>query len=206
MMPVRKLWPMAVLLTSTGVSAADEGWLYYGGDQGGRHYSEVGQIDKDNVSDLDVAWVHRSGDVNTFGDGMENTSTQSTPILLPEAAGESLVYCTPFSRVIALDPGSGEQRWDFDPKIDRRGTRTFRCRGVSYAQETRVAENAKCHHRLYHATHDRKLWAIDAKNGEPCADFGNKGVVELFGEEGYVPGDISSSSAPTVAGGLVVVG
>jgi len=56
---------------------------------------------------LDVAWVHRSGDVATFGDGMENTSTQATPILLPETAGESLVYCTPFSRVIALDPGTG---------------------------------------------------------------------------------------------------
>ena len=30
-------------------------------------------------------------------------------MLLPPAAGESLVYCTPFNRVIALDPGSGEQ-------------------------------------------------------------------------------------------------
>ncbi|MBE9540466.1 MAG: pyrroloquinoline quinone-dependent dehydrogenase [Proteobacteria bacterium] len=196
---------MAVFI-STGVPAADEGWLYYGGDQGGRHYSDASQIDKANVSDLDVAWVHRSGDVKTFGEGMENTSTQSTPILLPEAAGESLVYCTPFNRVIALDPGSGEQRWDFDPKIDRRGTRTFRCRGVSYAEEMSVAPNAQCRHRLYLATHDRRLWAIDARNGEPCRDFGTNGRVEIFGDEGYVPGDISSSSAPTVAGGLVVVG
>ena len=198
--------PLMVALVAVGVSAADEGWLYYGGDQGGRHYSEVGQINKENVSELDVAWVHRSGDVKTFGEGMENTSTQSTPILLPKAAGESLVYCTPFNRVIALDPGSGEQRWDFDPKIDRRGTRTFRCRGVSYAEETTVAPDAQCRHRLYLATHDRRLWAIDARNGNPCEDFGKVGVVELFGEEGYVPGDISSSSAPTVAGGVVVVG
>lgn len=203
---VGRLWALAAVLASVAVSGADEGWLYYGGDQGGRHYSDAGQIDKQNVSDLEVAWVHRSGDVKTFGEGMENTSTQATPILLPDAAGESLVYCTPFSRVIALDPGSGEQRWDFDPKIDRRGTRTFRCRGVSYREELRVAENAQCRHRLYLATHDRKLWAIDALNGEPCAGFGNNGVVALFGQEGYVPGDISSSSAPTVAAGLVVVG
>lgn len=204
-MSVYRAMPLVAALVAVAVSA-DEGWLYYGGDQGGRHYSQAGQINKENVSDLNVAWVHRSGDVKTFGDGMENTSTQSTPILLPEAAGESLVYCTPFNRVIALDPGSGEQRWDFDPEIDRRGTRTFRCRGLSYAEETTVAPGAQCHHRLYLATHDRKLWAIDAKNGEPCAGFGEEGVVALFGEEGYVPGDISSSSAPTVAGGLVVVG
>ena len=203
---VGRIWTLAAVLASVAVSGADEGWLYYGGDQGGRHYSDAGQIDKQNVSDLEVAWVHRSGDVKTFGEGMENTSTQATPILLPDAAGESLVYCTPFSRVIALDPGSGEQRWDFDPKIDRRGTRTFRCRGVSYREELRVAENAQCRHRLYLATHDRKLWAIDARNGEPCAGFGNNGVVALFGQEGYVPGDSSSSSAPTVAAGLVVVG
>lgn len=193
-------------LTFGGSAIGDEGWLYYGGDQGGKHYSKASKIDKSNVDKLDVAWVHRSGDVETFGDDMENTSTQSTPILLPRAAGESLAYCTPFARVIALDPGTGEQRWQFDPQIDRRGTRTFRCRGVSYAEETRVADGAQCRHRLYLATHDRRLWAIDAKDGKPCEDFGNKGVVELFGDEGYVPGDISSSSAPTVAGGLVVVG
>jgi len=204
-LPARVL-PLALALATVTVSAADEGWLYYGGDQGGRHYSSASQINKDNVADLDVAWVHRSGDVEAFGDAMENTSTQSTPILLPQAAGQSLVYCTPFNRVIALDPATGEQRWDFDPKIDRRGSRTFRCRGVSYAEETAVAPNAQCRHRVYLATHDRRLWAIDARNGKPCEGFGESGRVELFGEEGYVPGDISSSSAPTVAGGLVIVG
>lgn len=205
-MSLRNVWMFGIALVSIGAIASEEGWLYYGGDQGGRHYSDAIQIDKDNVSDLDVAWVYRSGDVEAYGDGMKNTSTQATPILLPKAAGESLVYCTPFNRVIALDPGSGEQRWDFEPNINRRGSRTFRCRGVSYAEEFRVEEGASCRHRLYLATHDRKLWAIDARNGEPCAGFGSEGVVELYGDEGYVPGDISSSSAPTVAGGLVVVG
>ncbi len=200
------VWPLLAAFVSLGASATDEGWLYYGGDQGGRHYSQVKQIDRGNVSDLEVAWVHRSGDVAALGDAMENTSTQATPILLPESAGESLVYCTPFSRVIALDPGTGQQRWDFDPEIDRRGTRTFRCRGLAYAEELRVDKNAQCRHRLYLATHDRKIWAIDALNGQPCETFGKGGARELYGDEGYVPGDVSSSSAPTVAGGLVVVG
>jgi quinoprotein glucose dehydrogenase len=205
-MPVQTYWPLLLALASAGATAADNGWLYYGGDQGGRHYSQATQIDRQNVSELDVAWVHRSGDMDSLADSMQNSSTQSTPILLPEAAGQSLVYCTPFSRVIALDPASGEQRWDFDPHIDLRGSRPFRCRGVSYAEEPRVAEGSHCRHRLYLATHDRKLWAIDARDGKACGSFGTAGVVELYGEEGYVPGDISSSSAPTVAGGLVIVG
>ena len=202
----RTIGLLITALASAGALGSEPGWPYYGGDQGGRHYSTASQINTQNVSDLEVAWLHRSGDVARLGHEMENTSTQSTPILLSEAAGQALVYCTPFNRVIALDPGTGLQRWGFDPKIDRRGTRTFRCRGVSYAEEKSIPADAQCRHRLYLATHDRKLWAIDAKNGQPCEGFGSGGVVELFGEEGYVPGDISSSSAPTVAGGLVVVG
>lgn len=205
-MQLRSVLLSLTTLIATGAASSDLDWLYYGGDQGGRHYSSTSQINTENVSNLEVAWVHRSGDVQTYGDDMENTSSQSTPILLPPSAGESLVYCTPFNRVIALDPGTGEQRWDFDPDIDKRGSRTFRCRGVSYALEPRVPESAQCRHRLYVATHDRKLWAIDAQNGEPCSSFGSAGVVELYGAEGYIPGDISSSSAPTVAGGVVVVG
>ena len=195
-----------ILIFCHGVNAAEGGWLYYGGDQGGRHYSGAAQINTSNVSDLQVAWVYRSGDMEKFGDELQNTSGQSTPILLPDAAGGSLVYCTPFNRIIALDPGNGTQRWQFDPQIDRRGDRPFRCRGVSYAEETRTTKGSRCRHRLYTATHDRKLWAVDAVDGKPCAGFGEHGSVRLYGEEGYVPGDISSTSAPTVANGVVVVG
>ncbi len=187
-------------------SAADNDWLYYGGDQGGRHYSEVAQINRDNVRDLEVAWTYRSGDMETYGEEMEKTSTQATPILLPAAAGESLVYCTPFNRVIAVDPGSGAKRWEFDPQVDRRGDRPFRCRGVSYAENPTTDKDAGCRHRLYLATHDRKLWALDATNGQPCEQFGDAGAVTLYGDEGYVPGDVSNSSAPLVADGVVVVG
>ena len=158
------------------------------------------------LADLEVAWVSRSDDMDSCGQEMAKTSTQSTPILLPKAAGESLVYCTPFNRVIALDPGTGEQRWEFDPGIDRRGDRPFRCRGVAYAEESRVSATGQCRHRLYMGTHDRKLWTIDATNGKPCDDFGDAGKLLLYGEEGYVPGDVSNSSAPVVANGVVVIG
>ena len=206
--PMMAPYAMAALLVlDAGPGVASEpDWLYYGGDQGGRHYSEATQIDRDNVADLEEAWVFRSGDMATYGEEMAKTSTQSTPILLPPAAGESLVYCTPFNRVIALDPGTGQQRWQFEPAIDRRGDRPFRCRGVSYGEESRVGAGEQCRHRLYMGTHDRQLWAIDAIDGRPCEGFGVGGKVTLYGAEGYVPGDVSNSSAPVVANGVVVVG
>ena len=190
----------------SSVAAEPGNWQHYGGDPGGRHYSSAAQITTDNVADLEPAWVHRSGDVARYGDAMTQTSAQSTPLLLPPAAGEALVYCTPFNRVIALDPASGTTRWEFDPQIDRRGDRPFRCRGVSYAEEVRASAGSSCRHRLYLGTHDRALWAIDALTGKPCGDFGDGGKVVLTGDEGYVPGDVSNSSAPVVAGGLVIIG
>ena len=190
-------WCLACLLLPAFSAAAqavnEAGWLHYGGDPGGRHYSTADQINRDNVAELDVAWTHRSGDMARYGNEMEKTSTQSTPILLPAAAGESLVYCTPFNRVIALDPGSGKQRWQFDPQIDRRGDRPFRCRGVSYTEDKSIPTGQACRHRLYLGTHDRKLWAIDASDGKPCEQFGIGGQVLLYGGEGCVPGEGSNS-------------
>jgi quinoprotein glucose dehydrogenase len=206
MSTARPLLAAILLGTSLAAPADDQGWLYYGGDQGGRHYSGAAQIDRGNVAQLQEAWVFRSGDMARHGEEMTKTSAQSTPILLPTEAGESLVYCTPFNRVIALDPGTGAKRWEFDPGIDRRGDRPFRCRGVSYTEVQKVPEGEVCRHRLFMGTHDRRLWAIDARDGTACPDFGRDGQVELFGEEGYVPGDVSNSSAPLVAGAVVVVG
>ncbi len=204
--PLPSLISLLILCCCTFTAAAAPGWMYYGGDQGGRHYSQAGQINRSNVGDLEVAWVFQSGDMERYGEEMKNTSTQSTPILLPEAAGQSLVYCTPFNRVIALDPGDGSRRWSFDPKINRGGDRPFRCRGVSYAEELRAGADDSCRHRLYLSTHDRSLWAIDAITGKPCAEFGESGRVLLYGEEGFVPGEVSNSSAPMVADGIVVTG
>ncbi|WP_241521194.1 pyrroloquinoline quinone-dependent dehydrogenase [Kineobactrum sediminis] len=184
----------------------DQDWGFYGGDAGGRHYSTQAQINRQNVADLDVAWVFRSGDAARFGAELANTSAQSTPILLPEAAGASLVYCTPYNRVIALDPGTGKQRWDFDPGIDRDGERPFRCRGVSYAEEPSAPAASHCRHRLYMATHDRRLWAIDARDGRPCAGFGDQGRIALHGSVDTPAGEVSNSSAPVIANGVIVVG
>ncbi|QFU77935.1 pyrroloquinoline quinone-dependent dehydrogenase [Halioglobus maricola] len=193
------------MLACTAFAAQAGEWQFYGGDAGGRHYSEAGQINTGNVDQLAVAWTHRSGDLERRAELMPQTSGQATPLLLPEQAGESLVYCTQFNEVIALDPGNGTERWRFDPEIDTSGERPFRCRGVAYYEEQRVADGEHCRHRLYTNTHDRRLLALDAIDGQPCRDFGKSGAVTQFGSDRGAD-HVSNSSAPVVAQGVVVSG
>ena len=87
------------------------------GDPFGQHHSPATQITPDNVTQLEPAWTHRNGDTAAAEGVPSSVSAQSTPILLPQVADGHLVYCTPFNRVIALDPQTGRERWTYDPKV-----------------------------------------------------------------------------------------
>ena len=176
------------------------------GDPLGQHHSTGTQITPANVDTLAPAWTHRNGDMAATQGQPSSVSAQSTPILLPPQAGEHLVYCTPFNRVIALDPRTGRERWTYDPQVRRTSERPYRCRGVAYAEVPQVAVGAACRHRIYTATNDRRLVALDARDGKPCDGFGARGVVTLVEHERYGLEQVSTSSPPVVANGVVVVG
>lgn len=182
-------------------------WSHYGATAGGSGFSPLTQINTDNVSELKEAWRIRTGDSERFGALMERTSTEVTPILLPQEAGGHLAFCTPFNRIVALNPATGEQQWSYDPKIDLRGNRAFRCRGVAYWVDSESPATADCTHRVISASHDRRLIAVDARTGKACQEFGEQGQVRLYSDsQGYVPDDISSSSAPVVINDVVITG
>ena len=44
---------------------------------------------------------------------MARTKFEATPLFVED----SLIFCSPFNEVIALDPGTGAQKWRYDPKI-----------------------------------------------------------------------------------------
>jgi quinoprotein glucose dehydrogenase len=187
-------------------TAASSSQAIGGGDVVGHHYTPATQITPRNVDRLEPAWVYRTGDVSREPEGhQKNSAGQATPTLLPAEAGGALVVCSPYSRVIALDPGSGRVRWEFDPAVDRKGARAFRCRGVAYAPG-RDARASHCAHRVLVATHDRRLMALDARTGQPCAGFGDNGTVSLPDRATERPGDVSSPSPPAVANGVAVIG
>ncbi|RMF94898.1 MAG: pyrroloquinoline quinone-dependent dehydrogenase [Gammaproteobacteria bacterium] len=162
------------------LAAAGQEWPAYGGDPGGSRYSALDAVNRNNVQQLKLAWQFRTGAVRRNPQLREFIDFQATPILLPAAAGRHLVVCDPFQRVIALDPATGEQRWEYDPEIDKRPLAgRFKCKGVALWQEKTPEPGKACQFRLYVATADKRLIAIDAADGQPCADFGRDGVVDV---------------------------
>ena len=180
------------------------GWPHYGNDPGGTRFSPLTQITRDNVEHLEVAWVYRSGDLSDGSQYPRRSSFQATPILFDG----TLYFSTPFSRVIALDPETGTERWSHDPRIDRslRYADNLVSRGVA-AWSDSGATGGPCAHRIFFATLDARLLALDAASGEPCPGFGSNEEVDLKVGIGRVdPGEYEVTSPPVVLNGVVVVG
>src|SRR5690606_1300766 len=126
---------------------------------------------------LELAWQYRTGAVEANPSLRSIIDFQATPLLLPPAAGGHLLLCDPFGKVIALDPVTGEERWTNDPEIDKTPyAGRFKCRGVEYWADDEAEQGAACTHRIYLATADKRLIAMDARNGAACTDFGDNGI------------------------------
>ena len=199
----------AVILFSFQVNAEVDDWTAYGKDSGGGHYSTASEITPENVHNLERAWVHRSGD---FQDGANTrgtisneiqTSFQATPLLVDE----TLYYCTPFNRVFALNPETGQEKWIFDPEVDPAGRPLKTCRGLSSWKDSNKNQADVCYHRIVGITMDVELFSIDGKTGKLCDDFGNKGIVNLRKGLGNHPDTYYwSSSPPAIIGDKLIVG
>src|SRR6201988_3270039 len=101
-------------VVARGQTSGGTEWPNYGNDPGGMRYSQVSQINRENVSKLKVAWIFHTGDVSDGSHDRKRSGFEATPILVDG----TLYFTTPFNRVIALDPETGKQRWAYDPKID----------------------------------------------------------------------------------------
>jgi len=168
----------AFALLVANASGAEPSWQYYGGDQGGQRFSAGRLIDRANVTSLQIAWSYSTGDMASKGDAMKRASFEDTPIL----AEGRLYVCSPFDEVSALDPGTGRPMWRFDPKLDTsvHYPNDFICRGVAFWRVP--AATGICAARIYVATNDRRLIALDAATGKPCAGFGDRGTVTIAPE------------------------
>ncbi len=192
--------------------AADSDWLHYGGDPGGSHFSRLTQIDRLNVDELQLAWSYRTGDIERHPELRAGAALNVTPILLPAEASNSLVLCAAMNRVIALDPTTGRERWVYDPGVAAGppGSK-YLCRGVAYWGDEEPAAEQVCSQRIFTATKDLRLIGLDALSGQPCADFGEGGTVNLRAEifddvPNLNEGDVQFSAPPLVIDDLVIVG
>lgn len=180
-------------------SAPDGDWPAYGRDPGGQRFSPLTAINRSNVRTLRVAWTFHTGDAYVPPRGRA-TAFEATPIYV-----EGTLYIgTPLGRVIALDPTTGTPRWTYDSKVPRdKGYGDFANRGVS------TWKPAAGERRIYIATVDARLIALDAANGKPIAGFGDNGIVDLrtglrIPPRGFA--DYEQTSPPAIVGDTIVVG
>ena len=154
-----------VIFCSIGIFSCDsrkdtnQSWETYQGDLGSNQYSSLSQINKNNVDQLDVAWVYQTGDNLN-----KQSQIQCNPIII-----DDILYATsPNIKLIALRAGTGELLWEFDPELD---FSPHVNRGVTYW------ESGNDKRILF--TAGSLLFAIDAITGKPVVSFGTEGVTSL---------------------------
>jgi glucose dehydrogenase len=158
-------------------------------------FSGIRTITRANVATLERAWVFHTGEL-AGGEGpnpkRQVTGFQSRPVLVDGL----LVLTTPTSRVIALDPDTGEQRWSFDPQRDRPRRCEQPHRGVAVSG-----------HTIFSGTCDGRLIALDAATGTLRVEFGANGALDLRPGVDARPGEeYTVTSPPAVYRNLVIVG
>ncbi|MEO8579811.1 MAG: pyrroloquinoline quinone-dependent dehydrogenase [Gemmatimonadales bacterium] len=153
-----------------------------------------------------MAWRFHTGEGAPAFSTRSPTALEVTPLVFRG----TMYLSTPLGRVFALDPVTGVQRWVYDPRIDRTVQYgDFVNRGVALWLDPAGAAGARCAMRIFLATIDTRLIALDAATGTPCTDFGSSGTVQLRTGLRNLPGfasEYEETSPPTVVDGVVVVG
>jgi len=193
---VRAISLVACLLGAGSIAGAqtDDGeWRAYGHDVFGSRYSPLAQIDRGNVGRLAVAWTYHTGEPLPTKD--RKRSLEVTPLMIDNV----LYISTPLGKLVALDPVTGAVKWQYDAKVPpRAGFGDFTNRGVSFWNG-----------RIYLATTDGRLLAVDAKTGQPVPTFGVDGTVDLrkgLRNSPFEFAEYEVTSPPAVINGLLVVG
>ncbi len=172
-------------------------WLMSGRTYAAERFSPLDQVNVGNVAKLAPAWIYQTGRPATF---------QATPLV-----ADGVMYLgEPMSSVTALDARTGAKLWHYEYKVT---TKKLCCgpanRGVGLG-----------YGKVYIATVDAHLVALDAKTGKPAWDVvmatadqgaaesnammkgvGNDSSRQASGQSGF-----GANSAPLVYDGKVFAG
>jgi alcohol dehydrogenase (cytochrome c) len=148
-------------------------WLTYWGNYQGTHYSALSQINTANVTRLKAAWTFQFG----------GNTVQTTPLVV-----DGLMFVTgPLNNAAALDARTGRPVWRYTRQLP------------NVASHCTVMTNrgfAILGDRLYMATLDTHLLALDAKSGNVIWDI----PVDDY-KKGF-----SITHAPLALNGMIIVG
>jgi alcohol dehydrogenase (cytochrome c) len=179
------------LLVGSSASAED-GWPYYGGNQGHERHAKFTQINKESVAQLVPRRVLQLGEMPY--------SLSASPLVI-----DGILYVSTANKVHAFDLRTGMIKWKFEHKIappekgsvsklaSDFGWSSNCCsqtsRGVAYADGT-----------IFLGTIDAKMVAIDAKTGK------KKWEVWSVEPKDNPKGIYGYNSAPLAIGNMVVIG
>jgi alcohol dehydrogenase (cytochrome c)/quinohemoprotein ethanol dehydrogenase len=140
--------PGAVDTTRLENAAQDpNNWMTYGRTYGEQRYSPLQQISADNAGRLGLAW---------FADLDTDRGQEATPLEI-----DGVLYTsTAWSLVKAYDGRTGKLLWSYDPEVPREWAVNGCCDVVSRGI-------AAWNHKIYVATFDGRLVALDAATGKP---------------------------------------
>jgi len=142
---------VATMWRGLGAAPPPREWRDYAGGADSSRFVAATQITKGNVGTLQVAWTYPDGD------------TDFNPLVVRD-----VIYTRARGNaIVAIDAATGAQRWA-SPPIE-----AFVVRGMNYW------ESADGKDRRLLITTQNRLRAFDAHTGQPIANFGKDGVVDL---------------------------
>jgi quinoprotein glucose dehydrogenase len=197
-----------VLLSATlGAQQPGANWGTYGRDPGGSRYSPLTQVTRANVKQLAPAWTFHTGEAHVDTHNGRPPALEVTPLVVDG----TMYLSTPLGRVYALDAETGVVRWRYDAGVDpTKGYGDFASRGVAYWRAAvATAADSTCARRIFLATIDARLIALDAATGTACRGFGTDGAIDLRAGLRIPPFEFQAyemTSPPTVVRDLVITG
>ena len=141
----------AILALTVGPSFAQSfddpnNWGTYHGNKDATRYSPLSQINKGNVRNLKVAWIHQPGAIEQ--------GLQVTPLVIDGVA----YYTGAFNRIFALDAKTGREIWHYFPDLDPVVESLF---FQPYSRGVTVGNG-----NVYIGTLDGRAIALDQKTGK----------------------------------------
>jgi quinohemoprotein ethanol dehydrogenase len=140
-------------VTDSQIVDADDApgnWLTYGRTYSEQRFSPLNEINEGNVSKLGLAWYF---DLDT------KRGQEATPLVV-----DGVMYFTSaWSKMFAVNAATGALLWSYDPKVPKAW-------GVNACCDVVNRGVAVWHGKVYVATLDGRLIALDAATGKPVWD------------------------------------
>lgn len=180
--------PPSTPSASATPNVAPGDWRAINRDAAATRYSPLDQINASNVASLQSSWTYQLGGNST-----------AVPIVVG-----GVMYLPSRERIVALDADTGTEVWSFSlpapPPAEGAaapapgpggGPPTASTRGVSYWP----GDGSRGARILF--TSRANLWALDAATGQPIADFGDNGAVDV---------GVPYGGTPTVYRNVAIIG